>query len=338
MQTSISQQEHLRGVGSHTTSFDQLIKGNGSWQDLRLWRGRSFDRRLCERHFRVTCGVIEASPEVWTNPWSHVLISILMPNSWVPFHQGHTNGQLTYHLPVVLPEDGAAELALVERGGALAEHETRTLTHPEETTVTWKLGRTLVFDDSFSHAVRYKGPADADAAHHPPRMLLLTRAWHPELDRAERMALRDFIRRGGEEEPEGYDMLPLPRAETVAMPDAKKGDLRSVGLKGGTRHLESRAACHDEICNACGVPLLRRSFATSFASGPCQAVGACCPVHQSRTWSARPIEHCVVNVHTAVKRHLDVDGPGSCYSSHHQRVQCPATCDYGLRLQQHYLP
>ena len=36
--------------------FDQLIKGNGSWQDLRLWRGRSFDRRLCERHFRVTCG------------------------------------------------------------------------------------------------------------------------------------------------------------------------------------------------------------------------------------------------------------------------------------------
>ena len=36
--------------------FDQLIKGNDSWQDLRLWRGRSFDRRLCERHFRVTCG------------------------------------------------------------------------------------------------------------------------------------------------------------------------------------------------------------------------------------------------------------------------------------------
>jgi len=27
---------------------------------------------------------------------------------------------------VVLPEDGAAELALVERGGALAEHETRS--------------------------------------------------------------------------------------------------------------------------------------------------------------------------------------------------------------------
>jgi hypothetical protein len=39
-----------------------------------------------------------------------------------------------------------------------------------------------------------------------------------------------------------------------------------------------------------------------------------------------------------VKRHLDVDGPGSCCSSNHQGVQCPATCKHGLRLQQHYLP
>lgn len=34
------------------------------------------------------------------------------------------------------------------------------------------------------------GPADAADATRPPRMLLLTRAWHPELDPAERMALR----------------------------------------------------------------------------------------------------------------------------------------------------
>ena len=38
---------------------------------------------------------------------------------------------------------------------------------------------------------RWPGPAaTADAADAPPRMLLLTRAWHPELDPAERMALR----------------------------------------------------------------------------------------------------------------------------------------------------
>eukprot|EP00913_Durusdinium_trenchii_P024046 g22584.t1 len=186
-----------KGVGAHTTSFDRLIAGNGTWQDVRLWRGRAFDRQLCDRYFRVTCSLVEASPEVWTNPWSHVLISILMPNSWVPFHQGHTNGQLTYHLPVMLPEAGA-ELALLERGGTLAEQETGT--------VSWTLGRTLVFDDSFTHAVRYRHAwSEAHSSGGAPRMLLLMRAWHPELEMKERMALREFIRRGGEEEPEGYE-------------------------------------------------------------------------------------------------------------------------------------
>ena len=30
----------FRGVGSHTTQFDKLIAGNGTWVDVRLWRGR----------------------------------------------------------------------------------------------------------------------------------------------------------------------------------------------------------------------------------------------------------------------------------------------------------
>ena len=152
---------YLKGVGAHTTSFDELIKGNGSWQDIRLWRGRGFNHRLCERFFRVTCGLIEASPEVWTNPWSHVLISILMPDSWVPFHQGHTNGQLTYHLPVMLPEDGA-ELALLHRAGALDERETRsgrfgpgvlfhrTLSRPEEVAAPRRCGDTCESGDALN--------------------------------------------------------------------------------------------------------------------------------------------------------------------------------------------
>ncbi|CAJ1408267.1 unnamed protein product [Effrenium voratum] len=197
--------DHLKGVGEHTTGFDRLIAGNGTWVDVRLWRGRAFHRELCRRHFRVTCSLIEASPEVWTNPWSHVLISVLLPGSWVPFHQGHTNGQLTYHFAALLPEDGAAELAVLE--GSDAAEGGRRLTHPEETTVSWRLGRTLVFDDSFTHAVRYRGHASGGR---PPRLLLLTRAWHPELGAAERRGLRELIRRGGEEQPEGYEMLPLP--------------------------------------------------------------------------------------------------------------------------------
>lgn len=56
-----------------------------------------------------------------------------------------------------------------------------------------------------------------------PRMLLLTRAWHPELDAKERSALREFIRRGGEEEPDGYEpwrcVVQLFSEEMLPVPD-----------------------------------------------------------------------------------------------------------------------
>lgn len=220
----------LAGVGSHTTQFDRLIAGNGTWVDVRLWRGRGFNRQLCERHFRTICSIVEASPEIWTNPWSHVLLSILLTDSWVPLHSGHTNGQLTYHLPVVLPSAGTPELALVERGASLpddAEHK-KMYSHPEEHVVTWKQGSTLVFDDSFTHAVRMRGgspPVEGELAQSrekksegattlgklfgKSRVVLLMRGWHPELGPDERAAVRDFVRKGGEEEPEGYDMLPI---------------------------------------------------------------------------------------------------------------------------------
>jgi len=220
-------------VGSHTTQFDQYIAGNGTWMDARLWRGRAFNRHLCERYFRVVCGIVEASPEVWTNPWSHVLLSILFSDSWVPFHQGHTNGQLTYHLPVVVPDAaGVAELAVVDRGGAMPDDSPRgaLLSHPEERVVEWRRGKTLVFDDSFTHAVRVRAAPGRGAAEGPPatpqvsqildkaRVVLLMRGWHPELEPGERDALREFIRRGGEERPEGYDLLPITPAVFGPLP------------------------------------------------------------------------------------------------------------------------
>lgn len=219
----------LKGVGSHTTQFDKYIAGNGTWVDVRLWRGRAYNRRLCEKHFRVICGIVEASPEIWTNPWSHVLLSVLLRDSWVPFHQGHTNGQLTYHLPVMLPENGVAELAVVDRGGSVPDGQDargKVMEHPEEHTVRWRKGSTLVFDDSYTHAVRFRtDSASQDSVNKPAladnvagyadrglgeaRVLLLLRGWHPELEPEERAAIRDFVRKGGEEEPEGYDMLPI---------------------------------------------------------------------------------------------------------------------------------
>eukprot|EP00927_Polykrikos_kofoidii_P065208 TRINITY_DN60998_c0_g1_i1.p1 TRINITY_DN60998_c0_g1~~TRINITY_DN60998_c0_g1_i1.p1 ORF type:complete len:425 (-),score=55.50 TRINITY_DN60998_c0_g1_i1:114-1388(-) len=217
----------LKGVGKHTTQFDGRIAGNGTWVDVRLWRGRAYNKRLCERHFRAVCSIVEASPEIWTNPWSHVLLSVLVRGSWVPFHQGHTNGQLTYHLPVTVPSKACvAELAVVDRGGSAPEEDgvagdpKQLLAHPEERIVRWKKGKTLVFDDSFTHAVRVRSLTSNEETeemrkngelplHEEARIVLLMRGWHPELRPEEREALRDFVRRGGEEEPTGYEFMPV---------------------------------------------------------------------------------------------------------------------------------
>eukprot|EP00746_Dinoflagellata_sp_MGD_P001381 gnl/MRDRNA2_/MRDRNA2_102590_c0_seq1.p1 gnl/MRDRNA2_/MRDRNA2_102590_c0~~gnl/MRDRNA2_/MRDRNA2_102590_c0_seq1.p1 ORF type:complete len:430 (+),score=67.35 gnl/MRDRNA2_/MRDRNA2_102590_c0_seq1:62-1291(+) len=205
----------LKGVGLHTSQFDKTIAGNGTWIDVRLWRGRAFNKHLCERYFRTICGIVEASPDIWTNPFSHVLLSVLAPNSWVPFHSGHTNGQLTYHLPVNLPgsEVGRAELAIVEEGGTLESVKDKRLTHKGEKIYTWHEGQTLVFDDSYTHAVRFrtskkmKVPEKAEPS--KARVVVLMRGWHPEFDSEEREAIREFVRRGGEENPEGYEFLQI---------------------------------------------------------------------------------------------------------------------------------
>jgi len=222
--------KELSGVGGHTTQFDKAIAGNGTWIDVRLFRGRAFNRRLCEQHFRVICSIVEASPEVWTNPWSHVLLSVLLKDSWVPYHHGHTNGQLTFHLPVSMPSAGggsSAELAVLSRGGELPDDgaQQRSLyEHPAEQIARWTEGSTLVFDDSYAHAVRYRTAGGQGTGAAAPRrdsflrlpgggearVILLMRAWHPEFPPEERAAVREFVRRGGEEEPAGYELLPLP--------------------------------------------------------------------------------------------------------------------------------
>merc|ERR1711957_258265 len=89
----------------------------------------------------------------------------------------------------------------------------------------WKHGKTLVFDDSFTHAVRVRGgtrdaPEEVDGNREhatldaalplgKARVVLLMRGWHPELGAEERAAVRDFVRKGGEEDPENYEMLPI---------------------------------------------------------------------------------------------------------------------------------
>ncbi|CAK0794116.1 unnamed protein product [Prorocentrum cordatum] len=52
-------------------------------------------------------------------------------------------------------------------------------------------------------------PADSSRTAGKARVLLLMRGWHPELEPEERAALRELVRRGGEELPAGYEALPI---------------------------------------------------------------------------------------------------------------------------------
>merc|ERR1711957_1110608 len=113
----------------------------------------------------------------------------------------------------------------MDRGGSLPEDtkQEKTYQFPDEKVVSWKKGNTLVFDDSFVHAVRLRRGNDEDVVVAEPkedaaslgslmgkaRVIVLMRGWHPELGPEERAAVRDFVRKGGEEEPDGYDMLPI---------------------------------------------------------------------------------------------------------------------------------
>merc|ERR1719316_64174 len=98
---------------------------------------------------------------------------------------------------------GQGELAIVERGGTIESAKAKQLHHDEEKVYAWHAGQTLVFDDSYTHAVRFrtkkktKIPKNAEPT--KARVVVLMRGWHPEFDHEEREAIREFVRRGGEE-------------------------------------------------------------------------------------------------------------------------------------------
>jgi aspartyl/asparaginyl beta-hydroxylase (cupin superfamily) len=93
-----------------------------------------------------------------------VYLSVLEPGVAVKPHCGPHNLRIRCHLGLVTPESCGIRV-----GG-----EART----------WAAGRCLLFDDSFVHEVWNTGPE--------PRLVLLLDVWHPELNRAERAAIRHF--------------------------------------------------------------------------------------------------------------------------------------------------
>ena len=90
---------------------------------------------------------------------------MLMPGTETFKHQGRTNGVLTMHLGIRVPEGVGIVVG------------------DEERDAPWQEGKVTMFDDSFPHAVWHRGPETSS-----PRAVLLFRTWHPDYTLAERLA------------------------------------------------------------------------------------------------------------------------------------------------------
>eukprot|EP00933_Yihiella_yeosuensis_P016826 TRINITY_DN14228_c2_g1_i1.p1 TRINITY_DN14228_c2_g1~~TRINITY_DN14228_c2_g1_i1.p1 ORF type:complete len:417 (+),score=64.90 TRINITY_DN14228_c2_g1_i1:150-1253(+) len=161
----------MSSVGGNTGAHDSTLVTSGLWTDLSLFRVGKRNESTCAI-LPKTCSIIDKIPEITTNPWSHVLLSNLHPASTVRWHQGSSNTQLTLHLGINIPSEGAAIQVDDWVGG-------------------WKEGKVTAFDDTYAHRLWHKGSKEESQS----RLILLVRAWHPELtlmDRASALMLKEM--------------------------------------------------------------------------------------------------------------------------------------------------
>jgi len=145
-------------VGEYTAERDAGLVLQGTWNDVGIIRSGVPFVAVSDR-FRVTLKTIMDIPEVATNVYGNVVISTLQPGTRIKLHQGESNAQITFHIPVDIPPSGTG----ITVDGLRRENP-------------WV--QPLVFDDSFHHEVWNLSDK--------PRTILLFRAWHPEFSIEER--------------------------------------------------------------------------------------------------------------------------------------------------------
>lgn len=137
------------------------LRDDPSWGALYLWQG---GERIAANATRapLTMAALEHAPiPVIAKRSPMALYSLLKPGTHIQPHHGLLNTRLICHVPLIAPE--GCEL----RVGS----ETRV----------WRIGETLIFDDSFEHEAWNRGAST--------RIVLLFEIWRPEIDEAERAAL-----------------------------------------------------------------------------------------------------------------------------------------------------
>lgn len=132
-----------------------------SWSALYLWRNGALQDANAAR-FPATMAALAKVPLPFIASRAPMaLFSALRPGTHIIPHNGHLNTRLICHLPLIVPPGCRLRV-----GNEVRE---------------WRVGETLVFDDSIEHEAWNDGAA--------LRVVLLFEIWRPELSAEERRAL-----------------------------------------------------------------------------------------------------------------------------------------------------
>ena len=153
---------------------EEGIADAGVWQQLvfarngrrveEAWNGELAHTEQLLASLSIEGGVADRLPK------GSMEVSILRGGTHLKPHCGPTNHRLRIHLPLLVPT-GGSHVARIRVGGEVR---------------AWVEGQVLMLDDSFDH----EAWNEADSA----RVVLLVDVWHPQLNAAEREAVRAHFR------------------------------------------------------------------------------------------------------------------------------------------------
>lgn len=154
----IIRDEVLTAVGENGHGLlpvEEPLVDRGDWSVLPFYEDGVRNGDTCAR-FPRTAKVIDEAPTDLSRA-GVVALSRLSPGTHILPHCGLTNARLRLHYP--LSVDGGARMRV------------------GDTTFSWELGRSVVFDDSFEHEVWHDGAR--------PRLVLIADFFHPGLSAAD---------------------------------------------------------------------------------------------------------------------------------------------------------
>ena len=135
------------------------------WSTFALWRGGTPVQANLDRCPETAAALRAVEMAEIGGLCPNAMFSVLAPHTAIPPHNGETNARLVVHLPLVIPERCRYRVGFEHR--------------------TWRVGETLIFDDTIEHEARN----DSDDT----RVVLIFDVWNPLLSSNERRMVQSMV-------------------------------------------------------------------------------------------------------------------------------------------------